>query len=79
MDIEKEIKMIDDNLRNMEKLVNEKKDIVEEKIKKEVEVEQKQETSTLSSKQSSGQSLEDFKSEQAKYEKFPTQPADTRR
>ena len=79
MDIEKEIKMIDDNLRNMEKLVNEKKDTVEEKIKKEIEVEQKQEMSTLSSKQSSGQSLEDFKSEQAKYEKFPTQPADTRR
>ena len=79
MDIEKEIKMIDDNLRNMEKLVNEKKDIVEEKIKKEIEVEQKQETSPISSQQSSGLSLEDFKSEQTKYEKFPTQPADTRR
>ena len=79
MDIEKEIKMIDDNLRNMEKLVNEKKDIVEEKLKKEIEVEQKQETSTFSSQQSSGLSLEDFKSEQAKYENFPTQPADTRR
>ena len=79
MDIEKEIKMIDDNLRNMEKLVNEKKDIVEKKIKKEIEVEQKQEKSPISSQQSSGLSLEDFKSEQAKYEKFPTQPADTRR
>ena len=79
MDIEKEIKMIDDNLRNMEKLVNEKKDIVEEEIKKEMEVEKAQETSPLNSQPSSGQSLEDFKSEQAKYEKFPTQPADTRR
>ena len=46
-----------------------------------MKVEQAEETSSLSSQQSSGsgQSLDDFKTEQAKYEKCPTQPADTRR
>ena len=77
--LEEKIKKEMEVEQKQEKLVNERKDIVENKMKKEMEVEPKQETSTLSSQQPSGQSLEDFKSEQAKYEKFPTQPADTRR
>ena len=100
IDIEKEIKMIDDNLRDMEKMFNNKKEDVEKKkeqIEEQIEEKQKEEDMEKKKEQIeekpkeemevpadktpsvSFQSAEGFKSEQSKYENFPTKPADTRR
>lgn len=80
LDIEKEIMMIDDNLRDMEKMFEEKKENVERK-KEEIEEEilEQQTGKDVANPAGGGQTLEEFKSEQSKYEKFPTRPADTRR
>ena len=80
IDIEKEIMMIDDNLRDMEKMFEEKKEKVERKKEKiEEEILEQQTGKDVVDPASGGQTLEQFKLEQSKYEKFPTKPADTRR